>query len=196
MTHGQPMTLKTRIYSMVFFIWISGAIALAILLGYNNQKGFDPQQALSIAIMDLNFESNFSNAARLALKEGSKGYLMHIGTSNQCACEIIARNHQSSLDTFARQHKIAYHYIDIDGYPDLSRYVPSVPAVAFFDEQGRLKFFGPYSSGAGCFGSFGFIDSYLQSFIESKAPETATIVTDASGCYCENVQTTEIDQSR
>lgn len=182
----QVMTPKAKLYWLVFLIWFSGASALIFLLSYSNQREFDPKLALSSAIMDLDFETNFAKAAKLELIRDSEGYLVHIGTLNQCACEFIARNHQTSLDRFAEQHNLSSKYIKIENYPDLSAFIPSLPAVAFFDVSGRLKFFGPYSSGAGCFGTYGFIDSYLQAFINEKAPAVASIVTEASGCYCEN----------
>lgn len=56
------------------------------------------------------------------------------------------------------------------------------PAVAIWDRQGRLAYFGPYSQGATCNSSNSFIEPILQALSENR-PVNATH-TMAVGCYC------------
>jgi hypothetical protein len=56
------------------------------------------------------------------------------------------------------------------------------PAVAIWDRQGRLAYFGPYSQGATCNSSNSFIEPILLALSENR-PVNATH-TMAVGCYC------------
>ena len=60
--------------------------------------------------------------------------------------------------------------------------LPAGPAVAIWDRQGRLAYFGPYSEGANCSSSNSFIEPILQALSEGR-PVDATH-TLAVGCYC------------
>ena len=61
--------------------------------------------------------------------------------------------------------------------------LPASPAVAIWDTQGQLAYFGPYSEGATCNASNSFIEPVLQALLD-KRPVTAT-QTLASGCFCD-----------
>jgi hypothetical protein len=60
--------------------------------------------------------------------------------------------------------------------------ISSSPAVAIWDRQGRLAYFGPYSEGLVCNAKNSFIEPILQALKDDR-PVNATH-TMAVGCYC------------
>ncbi|MDB5979406.1 MAG: thiol-disulfide isomerase [Pseudomonas sp.] len=68
--------------------------------------------------------------------------------------------------------------------PDLpgSERISASPAVAIWDRDGKLAYFGPYSEGATCNSSNSFIEPILKALSEGR-PVNATH-TMAVGCYC------------
>ena len=60
--------------------------------------------------------------------------------------------------------------------------IPASPAVAVWDRNGQLAYFGPYSQGATCTSSNSFIEPILQALSEDR-PVNATHNM-AVGCYC------------
>jgi hypothetical protein len=63
-----------------------------------------------------------------------------------------------------------------------AEHIPASPAVAIWDRNGKLAYFGPYSEGLTCNSSNSFIEPILQALIEGR-PVSATH-TLAVGCYC------------
>ncbi|WP_166358276.1 DUF6436 domain-containing protein [Pseudomonas akapageensis] len=63
-----------------------------------------------------------------------------------------------------------------------SEHLPASPAVAIWDRNGKLAYFGPYSEGATCNSKNSFIEPILQALSEGR-PVNATH-TLAVGCYC------------
>lgn len=60
--------------------------------------------------------------------------------------------------------------------------ISASPAVAIWDRQGRLAYFGPYSEGLVCNSKNSFIEPILQALLQDR-PVSATH-TMAVGCYC------------
>ncbi|MFK3797222.1 DUF6436 domain-containing protein [Pseudomonas sp. NPDC088444] len=60
--------------------------------------------------------------------------------------------------------------------------IPSSPAVAIWDRQGHLAYFGPYSDGLVCNAQNSFVEPILQA-LKADRPVSATH-TMAVGCYC------------
>lgn len=56
------------------------------------------------------------------------------------------------------------------------------PAVAIWDRQGKLAYFGPYSQGATCNASNSFIEPILQALSDGRAINATNNM--AVGCYC------------
>ncbi|MNV89579.1 hypothetical protein D3C71_1838880 [compost metagenome] len=63
-----------------------------------------------------------------------------------------------------------------------SEHLPASPAVAIWDHQGRLAYFGPYSEGAVCNASNSFIEPILQALSQHRAVTAGSTL--AIGCYC------------
>ncbi|WP_069863033.1 DUF6436 domain-containing protein [Pseudomonas citronellolis] len=60
--------------------------------------------------------------------------------------------------------------------------LPASPAVAIWDRQGRLAYFGPYSEGAVCSSANSFIEPVLQALIDGRPVQSTQSL--AQGCYC------------
>ncbi|MHC6227944.1 DUF6436 domain-containing protein [Pseudomonas sp. X10] len=63
-----------------------------------------------------------------------------------------------------------------------SEHLPASPAVAIWDHQGRLAYFGPYSEGAVCNASNSFIEPILKALSEGRPVQASNTL--AVGCYC------------
>ena len=61
--------------------------------------------------------------------------------------------------------------------------LPASPAVAIWDQQGNLAYFGPYSEGVTCNASNSFIEPILAALLDGR-PVTTT-QTLAVGCFCD-----------
>jgi len=64
-----------------------------------------------------------------------------------------------------------------------SEALPVSPALAIWDRQGRLAYFGPYSEGATCTSANSFVEPVLDALLEDR-PVRAT-GTLAEGCFCD-----------
>ncbi|MFK3794416.1 DUF6436 domain-containing protein [Pseudomonas piscis] len=60
--------------------------------------------------------------------------------------------------------------------------IPASPAVAIWDRNGKLAYFGPYSEGLTCNSSNSFIEPILQALQEERAVSATHTL--AVGCYC------------
>lgn len=60
--------------------------------------------------------------------------------------------------------------------------ITSSPAIAIWDHQGKLAYFGPYSEGLVCNSQNSFVEPILQA-LSANRPVSATH-TMAVGCYC------------
>jgi hypothetical protein len=63
-----------------------------------------------------------------------------------------------------------------------SEQIPASPAVAIWDRDGKLAYFGPYSEGLTCNSKNSFIEPILQALSEGRA--VGATHTLAVGCYC------------
>ncbi|QIH11557.1 MULTISPECIES: DUF6436 domain-containing protein [unclassified Pseudomonas] len=60
--------------------------------------------------------------------------------------------------------------------------IPASPAVAIWDRNGQLAYFGPYSEGLTCNSSNSFIEPILQALQEERGVSATHTL--AVGCYC------------
>ncbi|MGF6395224.1 DUF6436 domain-containing protein [Pseudomonas plecoglossicida] len=63
-----------------------------------------------------------------------------------------------------------------------SEHLPASPAVAIWDRQGHLAYFGPYSEGAVCNASNSFIEPILKALLDGRQVTASNTL--AVGCYC------------
>lgn len=63
-----------------------------------------------------------------------------------------------------------------------AEHITSTPAVAIWDRQGRLAYFGPYSEGLTCNSSNSFIEPILLALLDNRTVNATHSM--AVGCYC------------
>ncbi len=61
--------------------------------------------------------------------------------------------------------------------------LPASPAVAIWDAQGRLAYFGPYSEGATCTSSNSFIEPVLEALLDGRSVQAGQSL--AVGFFCD-----------
>ncbi|QKE65394.1 thiol-disulfide isomerase [Aquipseudomonas campi] len=64
-----------------------------------------------------------------------------------------------------------------------SEQLPASPAVAIWDQQGNLAYFGPYSEGAQCTSSNSFIEPILEALSAGRPVRADSNL--AVGCFCD-----------
>lgn len=64
-----------------------------------------------------------------------------------------------------------------------SERLPASPALAIWDRQGRLAYFGPYSEGATCTSANSFVEPVLDALRKSRPVRAGGTL--AEGCFCD-----------
>ena len=167
------------------------AILLAALWWYQNRY-----------IRPFELRSELFSASELALPTELAGpgpiRLVHFWDP-ACPCNVGNQQHLAELVAHFVPLGVSFHAVQRPGsrgkLPELlsnipllalppgAEQIPASPAVAIWDQQGRLAYFGPYSEGATCNASNSFIEPVLQALLEGR-PVNAT-QTLASGCFCD-----------
>ncbi|AIR88646.1 thiol-disulfide isomerase [Pseudomonas cremoricolorata] len=115
-----------------------------------------------------------------------------------CPCNVGNQQHLSELVQRFAGPEVQFHTVrkpgshgqlpqplaDLPELPALpgSAQLPASPAVAIWDRQGTLVYFGPWSEGAVCNASNSFVEPIIQAL---RAGRTVTATnTLAVGCYC------------
>jgi len=115
-----------------------------------------------------------------------------------CPCNVANQQHLGELQATYSARGVAFYAVqkagshgrlpaNLDSFKALaaiagSDSIPASPAVAIWDHQGQLAYFGPYSEGATCDSSNSFIEPILKALADGR-PVNATH-TLAQGCYC------------
>jgi hypothetical protein len=115
-----------------------------------------------------------------------------------CPCNVGNQQHLSDLVSQFAGHDVTFHVLQKPGshgqlpanigslHPIThlpgSEQLPASPAVAIWDRQGRLAYFGPYSEGAVCNASNSFIEPILKALLDGRQVSASNTL--AVGCYC------------
>lgn len=180
------MRLARWVYIVVAFIWFAAALFAVNWVGTNKFTEFDPKLQLSEAIMSLSFEDEFTELLPLSeINRANIGQIYHV-FQGDCFCERLSESHRNSLNLWAQSNDVGYQQLNIREHPNLQQFIPSTPAVIVTNQQGDLVYFGPYSSGFGCFENSGLVDEKIDAYFAQENPsEKAYIQSEAEGCYCE-----------
>ena len=173
------------VYIALALVWFGAALFAVNWVGTNKFTDFDPKLQLSEAIMSLSFEDDFTELLPLSdINSANIGQIYHV-FQGDCFCERLSKGHRESLNIWAQQNEVGYQHLDIREYPNLQVFVPSTPAVIVTNQQGKLVYFGPYSSGFGCFENSGLVDEKIDAyFTQDNKAKNAYIQSEAEGCYC------------
>lgn len=85
----------------------------------------------------------------------------------------------NSKGTLPKQLEKLNHLSGLQGMQN----IPASPAVAIWDKQGKLAYFGPYSEGAVCNSSNSFIEPVLNALLANRPVNAASTL--AVGCFCD-----------
>ncbi|WP_442118618.1 DUF6436 domain-containing protein [Pseudomonas sp. SAS7] len=115
-----------------------------------------------------------------------------------CPCNVGNQQHLGDLISQFAGHGVTFHVLQKPGsHGQLpanltalkpianlpgSEHLPASPAVAIWDRQGRLAYFGPYSEGAVCNASNSFIEPILKALLDGRQVSASNTL--AVGCYC------------
>lgn len=115
-----------------------------------------------------------------------------------CPCNVGNQQHLGELVEHFAPQGVSFHVVQKAGshgqlpanLTDLkplallpgSERIPASPAVAIWDREGRLAYFGPYSEGAVCNASNSFVEPILKALLEGRSVNASNTL--AQGCYC------------
>ncbi|ATH84155.1 DUF6436 domain-containing protein [Pseudomonas sp. KHPS1] len=119
-----------------------------------------------------------------------------------CPCNVGNQQHLAELIEHYTPKGVQFHVVQkpgsqgrlpaelaalqpIDELPG-SADLPASPAVAIWDKQGQLAYFGPYSEGLVCNSSNSFIEPILEALAEGRTVDASNTL--AVGCFCEWAQ--------
>jgi hypothetical protein len=179
------LSLNPKIYIyLCSVIWFLASLYLVSMSAFSITY-FDHSSHLFNASESMDFDDYFTEKASSILgirHQDMKNVVLHISSRKPCLCEYISQRHIASVKNKANDQNKRYIDVNIESIPEFSRIIPSTPAIAIFDRKGNLSYLGGYSEGAGCFTGKGIAESFLI----KDAKFGATIMTDSSGCYCNN----------
>ncbi|OLS63224.1 DUF6436 domain-containing protein [Pseudomonas putida] len=115
-----------------------------------------------------------------------------------CPCNVGNQQHLGELIEHYGPQGVAFHVVQkpgthgqlpanlgalkpITNLPG-AEHLPASPAVAIWDQDGNLAYFGPYSEGATCNAGNSFIEPILQALTEGRPVKVTQTM--AVGCYC------------
>ena len=115
-----------------------------------------------------------------------------------CPCNVGNQQHLAELIEHYAPQGVSFHVVQKPGsHGQLpaplaalepianlpgAEHLPASPAVAIWDQDGHLAYFGPYSEGATCNASNSFIEPILQALTQGRKVQVTQTM--AVGCYC------------
>lgn len=143
-------------------------------------KLFDHDDELLNLSQQPDFEARFVSWLN-ELGVNTQNTVVHF-SSDSCWCQFVASPHIKSVHELVKvQHKTNIT-LNLETLQSNPQYIPSIPAVAVFDTQGKLTYLGPYSTGTFCSAGNGLVEPFVQ---ELQSNHEAVIPHDAQGCYCQ-----------
>ncbi len=116
-----------------------------------------------------------------------------------CPCNVGNQQHLAELIEHYGPRGVTFHAVQKPGsrgqlpatlsalqpLPALagSEHIPASPAVAIWDRDGHLAYFGPYSEGATCTSSNSFIEPILEALAAGRTVSASNGL--AVGCFCQ-----------
>ena len=168
---------------MVFIIpfWLMISLIGLYYVSESIEKPFDPSYTLHNAANQPDFDAQINNMLHGALHASLNNVVVHITSKSDCLCQLTASRHIKSVKAAVEYMGKKNETVYIENIIGLSNILTSTPAIAVFDDQGKLSYLGPYSTGIGCLSSNGTVEPYLA----SKNTLGAIIPSDSTGCYCQ-----------
>lgn len=167
-------------WAVAMAIWASVVIILLYLTTIKTLTEFDPKQQLVTQAASSSFDQDFK-ARMQQYAPQLNNTVVHFSQS-QCNCNKAAEEHINSVKLLAQEHLMSNIVINEDS-KDMLALIPSTPAVAVFDQDGELRYLGPYSAGYSCTIGNGIVESFISNMGKSVAVGAA-VISQTKGCYC------------
>lgn len=191
-TPGRAMprlSRKNLLITLLAMAWLAGMVLAYRWFETRYLRTFDERAAVfSGAELQLPDELSGPGAIRL----------VHFWDP-ACPCNVGNQQHLAELIEHYTPQGVQFHVVQkpgsqgrlpaelaalqaIDELPG-SANLPASPAVAIWDKQGQLAYFGPYSEGLVCNSSNSFIEPILEALSAGRKVNASNTL--AVGCFCE-----------
>lgn len=184
-----PRTYKLLLIGLLLLLW--GAAMLAAFQWYEARfiRSFSEQTALF-----------YGERLRLPAELAGPGpiRLVHFWDP-ACPCNVGNQQHLAELLEHYGPLGVSFYAVQKPGsqgqlpatlstlraLPGLegSEQIPASPAVAIWDRDGQLAYFGPYSEGLTCTSSNSFIEPILEALATNRPVSASNTL--AVGCFCQ-----------
>lgn len=186
-----PRPYKTLLAGLLIAVWASAMLAAYWWYEARYLRSFSetPQTALF-----------YGEQLRLPAELAGPGpiRLVHFWDP-ACPCNVGNQQHLAELIERFGPQGVTFYAVQKPGskgqlpatlsamqaLPELhgSAQIPASPAVAIWDRNGQLAYFGPYSEGATCTSSNSFIEPILEALSAGRPVNASNTL--AVGCFCD-----------
>jgi hypothetical protein len=180
---------KTLLASLIALLWLGAMLAAFWWFEARYVRAFDQQTAL-FAGAELRLPAELAGTGPIRL--------VHFWDP-ACPCNIGNQQHLAELIEHFGPLGVTFHAVQKPGSKGQlpatlsamqtlaplpgSAGIPASPAVAIWDKQGQLAYFGPYSEGVTCSSSNSFIEPILEALNAGRPVNASNTM--AVGCFCE-----------
>ena len=196
---------KVLIASFVSVVWFFGMIFAFWFFQFKNLRQFseNPELGLNSKTILSNFNSSeIKNSIR---KMNASAVVINF-IDPECYCSKFTLQHVKKIQNKYSHDKIIFtdayrdagekgNFIAKNNMESSELYsvirsiinlsdLPATPAVAVFDGEGNLAYFGPYSDDAFCGTSDGFLDNSIKKILAGQNYRDVNML--AYGCFCES----------
>ncbi len=176
--------MKGYVWWWLMALWLAACAAGLWFYSQSHISDFDPTLSLNQAAADAGFENRLSEV----LREASvlPGSLVHIGPQRGCYCDTLAqRHHQAILNALPGYKSVA---LNVAQLPWVAQWLMRLPALVLLDDNGKVRYFGPYALGAGCFNGNTLKNQIVSTLRADIAPPGPLVISEATGCFCNAAQ--------
>lgn len=174
--------MKHWIGGVFIALWGSAIVLGLWFYGQDQISDFDPNGQLYASAAQPHFDQTI--VASLQELGVNKASIVHLQANQHCYCNELSDIHQTELVQELSDAGYSLVKVNIEESPVLSQALSTFPALAIVDEDGNLRYLGPYATGYGCFTG----DDDLTKFVGRLALQEnvlgAVVNSDAEGCYC------------
>ncbi|TXH96545.1 MAG: thiol-disulfide isomerase [Pseudomonas sp.] len=180
---------KTILASLIAILWLGAMLAVFWWFQARYIRPFEPRTEL-FALSELRLPAELAGAGPVRL--------VHFWDP-ACPCNVGNQQHLAELLREFGALGVEFYAVQkagtrgrlpdslqalqpLPGLPGSER-LPASPAVAIWDQQGRLAYFGPYSEGALCTSSNSFIEPVLKALLAGRPVSADSNL--AVGCFCD-----------
>ncbi|MDR8015024.1 DUF6436 domain-containing protein [Ectopseudomonas guguanensis] len=180
---------KTLFAALLALVWLGGMLLAFWWFEARYLRPFDERAAV-FAGADLRLPDALAGPGAIRL--------VHFWDP-ACPCNVGNQQHLAELIERYAPKGVQFHVLQkagsqgrlpaalaalqpIDELPG-SANLPASPAVAIWDGQGQLAYFGPYSEGLTCSSSNSFIEPILEALAEGRKVDASNTL--AVGCFCD-----------